>query len=189
MPRDVGRRGRKWTSLGIIVVVLFAAMRASRAADPVPEPALKAEVVERITRYVDWPSASFASENTPFTICIMGDNPFGDYLVKMAKQRTIQGRRVVVLTISDVGRLGTCNLLFVGRSEDRRLDKILALTADHPVLTVGDTNGYGARGVLVNFYRDGDRIGFEINVHAVDRSGLRISSRVLRLAKILGKRS
>ncbi len=199
MPWGGGRRGRVWTSLGLMTVLHLVGALAlalalvldtgeARAADVAPEPALKAEFMERITRYVDWPDDSFASENAPFTVCLVGDSPFADYLARMAKERKIQGRRIAVARVSEITVLGGCNLVFVARSEDKRLDKILAETADHPVLTVGDSNGFGARGVLVNFYRDGDNVRFEINVRAVDRSGLRFSSKILRLARILGKR-
>jgi hypothetical protein len=171
-----------------LVVWLWSGTQGVRAADVAPEPLVKAEFMERITRFVDWPDESFTSDDAPFTLCVMGDHPFGDYLAKMAKERKIQGRRIQLLRIGEVGRVGTCHLLFVSRSEDKRLDKILAATGDRPILTISDSTGFGARGVLVNFYRDGDNLRFEINVRAVDRSGLHFSSKILRLARLLGKR-
>jgi hypothetical protein len=183
----VRRRGGL-CSLGLMTLLLWIAASPSRAADVAPEPLVKAEFMERITRFVDWPDDSFPSEDAPFSMCVIGDHPFGDYLAKMAKDRRIQGRRIVLTHVSDLGRLGSCHLVFVSHSEEKRLDKILAATGGLPVLTVSDSVGFGARGVLVNFYREGENVRFEINVRAVDKSGLRFSSKILRFARLLGKK-
>jgi hypothetical protein len=184
-----GRRGA--VMLLTLIVWLCASSRLesrAHADDAAPEPLVKAEFMERITRFVDWPDDSFSSDDTPFSLCVMGEHPFGSYLDKLARERRVQGRRIVLRSVTDVSKLGGCHLLFVAHSEDKRLDKILAAVAGLPVLTVSDSTGYAARGVLVNFYRDGENVRFEINVRAVDKSGLRFSSKILRLARLVGKR-
>jgi hypothetical protein len=189
MAAGAGRRGRVWASLGLITVMLGSAMSAASGADVAPEPIVKAEFIERISRLVDWPEQSFASSESPMALCLIGDDPFGDYLLKMSKARTIQGRRITLTHVSDLGRLGMCNVVFVARSEDKRLDKILEQTSGRPILTVADTTGFAERGVLVNFYlSDQQKVRFEVNVGAVNRSGLHISSKILRVARLVGKK-
>jgi hypothetical protein len=78
-----------------------------------------------------------------------------------------------------------CDLVFVSRSEDERLDEILAALADEPTLTVSDTPGFAARGGIVELQARGSRIGFAINVAAYRRAGLAISSQLLELATLL----
>jgi hypothetical protein len=188
MAAGAGRRGRVWASLGLMLVVLGSATSAASGADVAPEPLVKAEFIERISRLVDWPDESFASAQAAFALCLVGDDPFGDYLLKMTKVRTIQGRKITLTRVTDLGRLGLCNVVFVAHSEDKRLDKILEQTRGRPILTVADTSGFAERGVLVNFYRSGENVRFEVNVAAVDRSGLHISSKILRLARLVGKK-
>jgi hypothetical protein len=177
-----------WASLGLITMVLGCAMSAAFGADVAPEPLVKAEFIERISRLVEWPDESFSSAESAFALCLIGDDPFGDYLLKMSKARTIQGRRITLTRVSDLGRLGLCNVVFVSHSEDKRLDKILEQTSGRPILTVADSSGFAERGVLVNFYRSGQNVRFEVNVGAVDKSGLHISSKILRLARLVGKK-
>jgi hypothetical protein len=188
MATGAGRRGRMRVSLGLMMLVLGGTTRAASGADVAPEPLVKAEFIERISRLVEWPDESFANAQAAFAVCLIGDDPFGDYLMKMTRVRTIQGRKITLTRISDLGRLGMCNVVFVAHSEDKRLGKILEQTSGRPILTVADTSGFAERGVLVNFYRSGENVRFEVNVAAVDRSGLHISSKILRLARLVGKK-
>jgi hypothetical protein len=179
---------RAFIALGLTTWMLWGAASAALGADVAPEPLLEAEYIDRISRLVDWPDGAFPADATPFAICLVGDDPFGEYLVKMARERKIQGRPITLTHISDLSRVSACHLLFIGHSEDKRLDKILAQTSGRPILTIGDTTGFADRGVLVNFYREGDHVRFEINVGAADKSRLRISSKILRLARLVGKK-
>ena len=65
------------------------------------------------------------------------------------------------------------------------LPRILSHTDSKPILTIGDTNGYAAAGVLINFYTSGETVRFEMNESAIERSGLKVSARLLKLARIV----
>ncbi len=54
-----------------------------------------------------------------------------------------------------------------------------------PVLTVSDGKGFSLAGGIIELYVEGGRMRFAINVDAAERSGLRLSSRLLGLAKIV----
>jgi hypothetical protein len=188
MGTGAGRRARTLASLGLMTVLLWTAADAAQGADAAPEPVVKAEFIERISRLVEWPEDTFSGPSTPFAMCMIGDDGFAEYLLKLSKGRKIQGRPITLTHVSDLGRLGTCNLVFIAHSEEKRLEKILQQTEGRPILTFADSVGFSERGVLVNFYRSGDNLRFEINVAAVERSGLHVSSKILRLARLTGKR-
>jgi hypothetical protein len=76
-------------------------------------------------------------------------------------------------------------MLFIASSAAEILSEILSNTRDKPILTVSDTNGFAAKGVLINFFLAGDKIKFEINEKAVHESGLVMSYRLLNLARIV----
>ena len=81
-----------------------------------------------------------------------------------------------------------CHVLFINRSENKYLEQILTQVEGYPVLVVSDTPRFAERGVGINLYIQGNRVRFEINVEAIDRSGLRVSSGLLNLAKIVSGR-
>jgi hypothetical protein len=167
--------------------LLRAPRHARAAARATVEAEIKVEFIERITRFVEWPAGSFSDPDGPFVLCTMGQHGLGDFVARLAKDRKVRDRRVHLVTAKELDELKPCHLVFIGKSEAERLDKILLRTGNRPILTVADSAGFGERGVLVNFYRDGDNVRFEINAKAAEKTGLKLSSKVLRLAKIVGK--
>jgi hypothetical protein len=77
----------------------------------------------------------------------------------------------------------SCNILFVGRGQAGRADQLLAAVRNSHVLTVGDSTDFLARGGVVTFVTEGDRVRFDVNVTEAQKAGLRISSRLLRVAR------
>ena len=149
--------------------------------EQVPEYELKAEFLSRFATFIEWPQGS---EARAFTIGVVGHNPFNGYLEKIAA-RKIKNRPVAIRYIGDLAQLDGCDIVFICGSEKGRLGAILARTESRPILTVADSNGFAAAGVLINFYSTGDTIRFEINESAVDRSGLKVSSKLFKLAKVI----
>jgi hypothetical protein len=153
------------------------------AQSPPPEYQVKAEFIERFTRFVTWPGSVFADAAAPFVMCFAGRDEFGSYFSDLAQTGTVQGRRIVVRHLDDDKTAAGCHLLFISGSERSRLRPLLDFTSGKPILTIGDTQGFAEAGVLINlFLENGKYVRFEINVPAVDRSGLIVSSRLMKLA-------
>ena len=163
------------------ILFLLLAPHAGFAQDM--EYRIKAEFLERFTRFIEWPADSTVSDTRiPFHVCVIGKNPFGVYLEEMAEDVKIRSKYAEVLEIENTDRVGACDLLFIPSSESERLQEILEKTADQPILTVGDSQGFSKRGVLINFLKKGNRIQFEVNSAAAKKSRLRFSSRLMALA-------
>jgi YfiR/HmsC-like len=170
--------------LGFIILVL-AVPHLSPAQDF--EYKVKAEFLERFTRFIDWPADDVLNNSDePFCICVTGKDPFGGYLNEMASQVKIKGKPVEIHEINQlVTELPKCQILFIARSEKDHLGDILKLTQDKAILTVGDTTGFAEDGVLVNFYNSGNYIRFEVNIDRAEKSKLKFSSRLLKLARLI----
>lgn len=184
LPRD-GAYGALRAGGRAIVVVCVAAViagRIARAAE-VSEYALKAEFIERFTHFISWPTSAFAGADAPFLICVLGESPFGGYLDQMTAGRSIRERKVRLHQPKEPAEARRCHVLFVARSEKAKLAAILGQTGDKPILTVGDTEGFAQRGVLINFYLDGDKVRFEVNAEAIKKSGLSVSAQLMSLAR------
>ncbi len=163
------------------VAVLFGA--AGDAVAGTSEPEVKAEFVERFTRFIDWDDGDLPAER--FVVCVVGDSPLTPHLEKLVKKRKIKDRRGVVRVLDKPDGAGDCQLVVIGGADKKRLDAVLARTAGRPILTVADAPGAAAAGAIVNFYRDGKHVKFEINTGAAADADLEVRSKLLKLARVV----
>lgn len=173
-------------ALALVLVPILGPSGRGRAEPASREHRGKAEFLERFTRFIDWPAGALGPPEQPFVIAVIGANPFGDYLDRLARDRRIQGRRVAVRYVSHAEQLAGAHLVFVARDQRANLAGILEVTAARPVLTIGDGDGFAARGTLLGFYVDGRYVRFEFNLPQIRRSGLAMRGRLLRLGRQVG---
>ena len=140
---------------------------------------LKAQYIERFAGFIEWPAGS-VSEASSFVIGVIGRTELTTTLGGLARRTTIKGKSIEVLEVSNLGQADTCQILFIARSERGRLTEILGQIRRRPVLTVGDTDGFANRGVMINFL-EGESLRFEINQVAAETAGLRLSEKLLDL--------
>jgi len=147
------------------------------------EAEVKAAFLYNFARYVEWPEGTFADPQVPVVVCVRGDDAFREIVDETVEGKTV-GDRPVVVERDGSGNERACHLLYVGDGvSDAR--SLLERLADRSVFTVSDRSGFAERGGIANFFRAENRIRFEINPEAARRAGLRISSRLLRLAKVV----
>lgn len=168
----------------LIVLVLMAAPLRAQA----PEYDLKAAFLFNFAKFVEWPASAFAGERAPLTVCVYGEDPFGATLDAVVQGERVGERSFLVQRPDSVDDLGECHVLFVSRSEKDRLRDVMAEVEGKPVLTVADTDGFLRAGGVINFILEGSKVRFLIDQEAAGRSGLRISSKLMRLAVNTGGR-
>ena len=171
--------------LAAATLVLIAMLPARGDELPSKEYQVKAAYLFNFTKFVDWPPKSFANASAPIVIGILGDDPFGPLLDGLVKGETVHNRKLTVIRARQIDDLKSCQIVFVGKSEESHIPQILAALGDASILTVGETEGFAKRGGIVNFYLDENKVRFEINRDAARKHGLNISSRLLSLAKIV----
>lgn len=178
-----GTRSRAPAAVALVPLGLLLSLTPPLPAlGQVPEYQLKAEFLERFSQFVEWPEGPSSSDSAPFVIGLYGGNPFGSYL---AGRRTSQGHPIQIHEISDPAAAAACHIVFVTGAARRNLARFLAQVESKPVLTVADTEGFAQKGVIINFYSAENRVAFEVNDAAARKSGLKISSKLLRLARIV----
>lgn len=170
-----------------IVAALWAAggLNARLEEPRLSEYEIKATFLFRFTNYVTWPPEAFPEPETPFTIGILGKDPFGEVLDRIVEGETIHGHKVEIVRSSRPEVLKACHILFISRSEADRTAKILALLDGAHALTVGETPGFAGKGGVINFFLEENKVRFEINPEAAKRAGLKISSKLLSLGRIV----
>ncbi len=145
---------------------------------------VKLAFLYNFTKFVEWPAASYRDAGAPLVICIAGHDPFSQDLEQELRTRTAGGRWVEVRTLKPTDALGGCHVVFVPVTE-KDPDRIVRDLNGSSTLTVGETEGFAARGGVINLTVEESKVHFEINEVAADRAGLKISSKLLSIAKIV----
>jgi hypothetical protein len=140
---------------------------------------VKATYLYKFGRFVEWPAKV---ESDSFSICVLGQDPFGPALNATIANETIAGKNVVAKRIPAPQDAVNCRVLFIGSSENTRLKQILSTLRDASVLTVSDLPEFTQRGGMVQFISEGDRVRFEVNLATAERAGLTMSSELLKVA-------
>ena len=163
-----------------LIILLFRLLPAQES-----EYRVKAALVEKITRFVEWPDEQTARDSSSFVLCVIGDSPILPYLQELSRKKNIKNKNVRIIHIEKFDSKLHMDVLFISRSERKKLKSILDSIKNKNILTISDTPGFAKKGVMVNFYDWKGFIRFEINKKAVESSNLKFSSRLLRLARIV----
>jgi YfiR/HmsC-like len=153
------------------------------SAQTMDEYQVKAGFVSSFASYVEWPAETFKGPQEPIAICVLGQNPFGNALHALVEGKVVEGRTFIIRQIPDSRQAGECQILYISSSEHLRLRMILGSLGDKSIFSVGDTSDFIAEGGIVNLHMEGGRVSIEINSDAAKAKHLRISSRLLQLAK------
>jgi YfiR/HmsC-like len=169
----------------LLTVLLSASAVVSAPAQVSPsnEYAVKAAFLFHFAQFVEWPPSALRDSNAPFVFCTLGDDPFQGALEETITGKTIGNRLVRVFHARQLQDTQNCQILFIPASEKKHLPAILAWLKNSPVLTVGEAASFAQDGGMIGFCLEDKKIRFEINLAAADHAGLKISSRLLALAK------
>lgn len=162
----------------IAFAVLSASLRAQ--GDVSVEYQVKAEHLHNFVKFVEWPEKT----TDPLLICVAGRNPFGPLLEETVRNETVNGRPLHTRVILEPDQ--ECDVVFVPRGA--ATSAYLRASSGRPVLTVGEEGDFIAQGGIISMYLDPPNVKFTINPSAANRVNLRISSRLLQLARIVDDR-
>ena len=185
----IGHAIKSWTVTGMLCCALLAAPLFARAdAQPTPgesherEYLIKAAFLYNFAKFTAWPDHAFASDSPNLTVCVLGDDPFGDALDSI-EGKSIQGRVLKTARIDHVEQAAQCQLLFIAASEEERLSNVLEQIGSLPVLTVAELPRFVQTGGNIKLKNVDNKVRLEINVEVAARAGLHLSSQLLRLAE------
>ena len=140
----------------------------------------------KFTKFIEWPAEKERNEvEKPFKLYVFSNSPINKYLRKYLENQLLKNRKIQIKQIYKISEIDLSDLLFIGKVSNDLLDSILAYTGNKPILTIADTEGYAAKGVIINMFLKDGRIRFEVNIKAKKKSGLYMSSMLLNLAKII----
>ncbi len=169
--------------IAVAAACAFLAIPVLHAQNPRPtDYQVKATYLYNFGRFIEWPGKVAAAQGGSFTVCVLGQDPFGPSLDATLAGETIGGKTVVAKRISSAEESGDCQILFLSLTDDSRLNKIIADLDKKAVLTVSDMSQFVKRGGMIQFVLEGKKVRFEVNLTATQHAGLTLSSELLKVA-------
>lgn len=187
------RSVKRYSVVAALVGIVWLAFPPSLCAQKVDETKalkVKAAYLYNFAKFVHWPDEAFENEESPITIGVLGVDPFGAILDGTMKNKTVGGRTLTVrrfayLNEDNVEALRNCHILYVSESERSRLKETLRALGGSNVLVVGEGEAFAPAGGMIGLVLEKGKVAFHINLPAVERAKLRISAKLLDLAKIV----
>jgi YfiR/HmsC-like len=167
-----------WLLLFVANCFAFEDVRSAASQSSTLEYQVKAAFLLNFTKFVEWPSPEPA--DSPFTVCVVGDDSFSPELERTVQGESVNGHKVVVQRASREGAKG-CRLLFVSKSEKNI--KELLNTVGPGVLTIGEGESFLHDGGVIAFIRENRRVRFSVNLAAARTEHLNLSSKLLAVAR------
>ncbi|HTS20043.1 MAG TPA: YfiR family protein [Verrucomicrobiae bacterium] len=172
----------------VAATVIMMSPNHAAGAPALSEYQVKALFLFNFAKYVDWPSNAFGDGSAPIVIGLVGDDEFGDDVMRAVGGKSVNNRPVVFKRVTSEQEYRTCHILFVSASEKDHLAAILAAVKDTSVLTVGETDGFLTLNGMINLAKKDNKIRLEINLVPTQQANLKLSSKLLSVADVvLGK--
>jgi hypothetical protein len=177
------RFARRALVAAALASVLVAAVPVQAGAPS--EHQVKAAFLYNFANFVQWPEGALGPAGSPLKVCVVGTDPFGGALDDAFRDQVVQGRPVQIARGHSLAAVGRCHILFLSQSEQGRWPQLLKELGAAPTLTVADGAPLVRLGGMVSFVIEAKRVRFEINRGAAEHAGLRISSKLLALARLV----
>lgn len=165
--------------IGIVLQLLVAVAQAQSAT----EYQVKAAFLFNFAKFVEWSPDAFPSTDAPLQICVWGPDPFGRDFEQVVADKAVNGHRIEIVHPEGIPQARACHILFLTSPKKEQVQQTLQGLKGSSVLTVGDANSFAQLGGVIGFVLDDGRVRFEINQKAAEQAHLKLSARLLTVAK------
>lgn len=163
----------------VLSVVCLAALPIALRGQTATTDEVKAAFLFNFAKFVEWP----AMNDGALQIGVLGNDGLGDSLREIVRGKTVNGRPLATRRVNPNDDLSRLHVLFVGASEKARVADVLKRVEGSSVLTVSDVDKFCHQGGVIALTQEGNHVRFDINLDAADRSKLKVSSKLLTLAR------
>ncbi len=141
--------------------------------------------IHKFTDYVDWSINSDFYNSKQFTITFFGKTSLENKLKIYLKSEKIQNKTIKINQVFEIDNIQNPEILFISNIPQEQLIKVLEYTKNKPILTISESEGFGKKGVLINFFTFQNTLRFEINKNGVEKANIKTNSYLYRVAKII----
>jgi YfiR/HmsC-like len=173
------------TVKGVALLLILSAALGLNAQTPATEYEVKAAYLLNFGKFIQWPSTAATPVADKFSICVLGDDPFGQVLDSTVRDEKISGKPVSARRIARSQDATGCQVLFISRSQEKQVRRLLPALNKAGILTVSDMPGFLDHEGMIQFTLVGNRVRFEVNLDSVQSGGLTLSSELLKVASFV----
>lgn len=137
--------------------------------------------IYNFAKFIKW---SQKKQQKNLKICVLGESALGEHLQKLSR-KTVKQKEIRVQHISQVAEAKTCHMLIVPELSGTKLAEVVKLAQKYHIVTISDHPDVSQEGVVINFFIDRKKVRFAINNQIAKASGIKISSKLLRVAKVV----
>jgi len=165
----------------LAILLLCCSISTVTASEPAArEYQVKAAFLYNFSRFVIWPGEI---EDT-FNLCVVGSNPFNGLLDTLIG-KSVNNSIIIIEYHENIDTIDDCHLAYIGQSLEYDIERTMSVLRNMPILTISDIDRFTHAGGMIRFKLDNKKVRFDINIDAIDSSGLIISSKLLSLATIV----
>lgn len=175
--------GTIWLSIALLLFAL--AGNGIAQVSNMTESRVKAVYILNFLRFISWPDSSFVKPEAPLVVGIVGGGAFAKTLDSAMSSEKIGEHPILVRSLSSPAESGSCQAVFIPSDEAVAVAPVLKATSGQCILTIGGKESFAASGVIIDFFLESNHLRFEVNMKALKKSGLKMSSKLLRLARII----
>lgn len=173
---------RVFRTLLLLLALVATPAEARLENDQLSDTAVMAAFLYRFVKFVEWPPLASAE---PITFCIIGDAPLANAVTQTVRGQQVDGHPFRVEAVGGDESLRSCQVIFLSKTDAGRADTVMDGLHRVPVLTVSDGKDFARSNGIIEFFVNDGRVRFAINIDAANRAGLRLSSKLLGLARIV----
>lgn len=161
------------------ILALFFLILSAQSEVKAQNYQLHAVFINSFIKYVKWPDGHSSGD---FKIGIVGDSPIVEHLQKLADVKKINGRNIVIENYPSADQAKNVHILYLPESQAGNLPVVLGKFGTLPTMVITEKDGLGTQGSNINFIIRNGRLAFELNLSAMEKSNLKVSQELARLA-------
>jgi len=174
----------KWILAALLFSLCVLLPYPTVSAANTSEYKVKAAFVLNFALLTEWPEQSFASETAPIKLCVLGDRALTQAFESI-NGKTVGKRTLQVTTTPPHDARSSCHIIFFGKNVNTKIVlRTLTDVSGSPVLTMGEKNTFIDLGGAIHFFMEKERLKFGVNTTVVEEQNLRLSSRLLKIARL-----
>ena len=173
-------------SLKLLVPLLLCLCSGpATALDSAKEYEIKAVYLFNLGNFTGWPITAFNAPDTPFQLCLLGEDPFQGKLDFIAGKKHIHKRKVELHYLENISQAADCHVLYISASEQLRLPKILEWLQDKAILTVSDMERFARRGGMIELFAQDNKVRIALVPQTIEEVGLKPGTNLMQMAQII----
>jgi hypothetical protein len=170
----------------IALLVVLALALAGRPAVAVEAslPSVKAAFVFNFIKLVSWPEGRLGGGSVPVQVCVIKGDEMESALRNALAGKLAGTHPIQVAAVGEGDNLGSCHVLYLGGRTSSRNSALMGRVSGKGVLLVDEGPRFTWPDGMIRLFQEQNRMRFELNLESLERSGLKVDPRLIRLARI-----